>query len=75
MMAAHEFFENCSTGRGGGKIKWKLSEVDTRALSRGQNGLIGKFKMAADDAINKSFPFLFGICTLVLSIPRSLINE
>ena len=41
-------------GRGGdgGKVKWKLSEVDTRALSRGQNELIGKFKMMAGDVIS-----------------------
>ena len=44
----------CETGRGrsgrdGRKIKWKLSEVNTRIVSRGQNELIGKFKMAAGD--------------------------
>ena len=41
-------------GRGGdrGKIKWKLSEVNTRAVSRGQSKLIGKFKMAAGDVIS-----------------------
>ena len=33
------------------KVKWKLSEVNTRAGSRGQNKLIGKFKMAAGDVI------------------------
>ena len=39
-------------GRGGnaGKIEWKLSEVNTRTVSRGQNKLIGKFKMVAGDA-------------------------
>ena len=47
----------CATGRGWGggdgrKIKWKLSKVNTRAMSRGQNELIGKFKMAADDVIS-----------------------
>ena len=46
------------TGRGGGvkgvgrKIEWKSSEVNTRAVSRGQNELIGKFKMAARDVIS-----------------------
>ena len=46
----------CETGRwgggrggDGGKIKWKSSEVNTRALSRGQNELIGKLKMAVGD--------------------------
>jgi hypothetical protein len=35
-----------------GKIKWKLPEVNTRAVSGGQNELIGKFKMAAGDVIS-----------------------
>ena len=35
-----------------GKIKWKLSEIDTRDVSRGQNELIGKFKMAVGDVIS-----------------------
>ena len=39
-------------GRSGGKIKWKLSEANTRALSRGQNELIGKFKMVTGDLIS-----------------------
>ena len=39
-------------GRDGGKIEWKLSEVDTRAMSRGQNELIGKLKMAVCDVIS-----------------------
>ena len=33
----------------GGKIKWKSSEVNSRALSRQQ---IGKFNMAAGDVIS-----------------------
>ena len=32
--------------------KLKSSEVNTRALSRGQNELIVKFKMAAGDVIS-----------------------
>ena len=42
-------------GRNGGdrgKIQRKLSEVNTRAVCRGQNKLIGKFKMAAGDMIS-----------------------
>ena len=39
-------------GRNRRKIEWKLSEVNIRAVSRGQNELIGKFKMAAGDVIN-----------------------
>ena len=42
----------CEAGRGGrggdgGKIKWKLSEVNTRAVLRGENEVIG-FKILAD---------------------------
>ena len=39
-------------GGDGGKIKWKLSEVNTRTVSRGQNELIGKFKMAVGNVIS-----------------------
>ena len=47
----------CEAGRGGrggdgGKIKWKLSEVNIRAISRGQSELVGNFKMAAGDVIS-----------------------
>ena len=38
--------------RSGGKIERKLSEVNTRAVSRGQNELIGEFKMVAGDVIS-----------------------
>ena len=38
--------------RGGEKIEWKLPDVNTRTVSRGQNKLIGQFKMAASDAIS-----------------------
>ena len=31
-------------GRDGGRFKRKLSEVNTMAVSRGQNELIGKYK-------------------------------
>ena len=39
------------SGEDGWKIEWKLSEVNTRAVSRRQNELIGKFKMATGDVI------------------------
>ena len=39
-------------GGDGGKIEWKLSEVNAWALFRGQNELIGMFKMAAGDVIS-----------------------
>ena len=48
----------CETGRwggrggDGGKIKWKLSEVYTKTMSRGQNELVGNFKMAAGNVIS-----------------------
>ena len=44
--------EEGSSGRVGEKIEWKLSEVNTRAVSRGQNELIGKFKIVAGDVIS-----------------------
>ena len=34
-----------------GKFKRKLSEVNTRAVSRRQNELVGKFKMAVGDKV------------------------
>ena len=39
-------------GWNGGKFKRKLSEVNTRAVSRRQNELVGKFKMAAGDMVS-----------------------
>ena len=36
----------------GGKFKRKLSKVNTRAVSRGQNELVGKFKIAAGDMVS-----------------------
>ena len=44
--------EEGKTGGDGGKREWRLSEVDTRAVSRRQNGLIDEFKMAASDVIS-----------------------
>ena len=35
----------------GGKTEWKLSEDNTRAVSRGQNELTGKFKTVWGDFI------------------------
>ena len=34
------------------KFKRKLSEVNTRAVSRGQNKLVGKFNMVAGDMVS-----------------------
>ena len=42
-------------GRSGGyegKIGWKLSKLNTRAVSRGQNELIDKFKLVVGDLIS-----------------------
>ena len=36
----------------GGKFKRKLSEGNTRVVSKGQNELVGKFKMAAGDIVS-----------------------
>ena len=36
----------------GGKFKRKLPEVNARAVSRRQNELVGKFKMAEGDMVN-----------------------
>ena len=35
-----------------GNIKWKLSEVGTMAVSRGQNKLIGKLNRVVGDVIS-----------------------
>ena len=57
-MQIHVRFFNSATrrfgrqGGDGGKIKWKLSEVNTRAVSRGQDELIGNFKMLLGDVIS-----------------------
>ena len=39
-------------GMDGVKFKRKLSEVNTRAVSRRQNELVGKFNMAAGDKVS-----------------------
>ena len=39
-------------GRNGGKTERKLSEVNTRAVSRVQNEQISKFKMVVGDVIS-----------------------
>ena len=54
-MAPLESFGKVSQDRkweSGGKIEWKSYEDNTRAVSRGQNKLIGKFKMVAGDVIS-----------------------
>ena len=38
--------ERGKSGGDGGKIEWKLSEINIRAVSRGQNKLIWELKMA-----------------------------
>jgi hypothetical protein len=49
-MCAREVYGR--SGEDGGKIEWELSEVNTRAVSREQNELMGKFKMAAGVVIS-----------------------
>ena len=38
-------------GKSGGKIGWKLSEVNTKAVYGGQNELIGELKMETGEVI------------------------
>ena len=49
-------FERChhgvARGMDGGKFKRRLSEVNARAVSRGQNELVCKFTMAAGDLVS-----------------------
>ena len=49
-------FERCHQGvvRGmdGGKFKRRLSEVNARAVSRGQNKLVCKYRMAVGDMVS-----------------------
>ena len=40
------------SGGDGGKIEWKSSQVNTRAVTRGQNKLIREFKIAVADVIS-----------------------
>ena len=40
------------SGGDGGKIEWKSSEVNIRSVSRGQDELVDKFKIAAGDVIS-----------------------
>ena len=44
--------QGVARGMDGGKFKRRLSEVNARAVSRGQNELVCKFKMAADDMVS-----------------------
>jgi hypothetical protein len=38
--------------KSGGKTEWKLFEVNTMVVPRGQNELIGEFKMAVGHVIS-----------------------
>ena len=40
------------------KFKSRLSEVNARAVSRGQNELVCKFKMAAGDRVSNYLIFI-----------------
>jgi hypothetical protein len=42
----------CEEWMDGGKFKRKLSEVNTRAVSRRQNEMVGNFKMAAGNKVS-----------------------
>ena len=61
----------CETGRGdGGEIEWKLSVVNTRDVSRGQNELIGEFKMVPGDVIS-----IRGLVMRYMYIPTGIKRE
>ena len=65
----------CERGRWRGeKIKRKLSEVNIRVVSRGQNELIGKLIMAADDVISIGGR-LWSSCTFQHSCIPASINQ
>ena len=51
-MASLESYERCHQGVARGKFKRRLSEVNARAMSKGQNELVCKFKMAAGDMVS-----------------------
>jgi hypothetical protein len=56
-------------GRGvGERIGWKLSDVNNRAVSRGQDELIGKFKMAVGDVLGGR---LWSTCTFQQELKES----
>ena len=44
--------QGVARGMDGGKFKSRLFEVNTRVVSRRQNGLVGKFKMAVGDKVS-----------------------
>ena len=44
--------EQGKSGGDGRKIEWKSSEVNIRAVCRGQNELISEFKMAMGDVFS-----------------------
>ena len=44
--------ERGKSGGDGGKIELKSAEVNPRAVSRGQNELIGEFKIVVGDVIS-----------------------
>ena len=45
MTISRKSYQERTGRRDGGKIEWKLSEVNTRAVSRGQNELLSDFKV------------------------------
>ena len=62
-------------GGDGGKIKWKLSEVNNRAVFKGQNKLIGEFKMAAGDVISiREQRLKFSLRTLLMLLLKDWIK-
>ena len=65
---------NCERN-GWREIERKLSEVNTRAVSRRQNKLVGKFKMAVGDmvCIRKQVMFILYPDTFVVFVEKKAI--
>ena len=70
-------FERCHQGavRGmdGGKFKRRLSEVNARAVSKGQNELVCKFQMAAGDMVSTTVHINFIAFNHVLQSNQSIL--
>ena len=63
-----------SSGGDGGETEWKSSEGNTRAVSRGQNKLLDKFKMAEGDVISIS-EYVMEYTYIPTGIKRELVRS
>ena len=53
--------EEARSGRDGGKIERKLSDVNTRAVSRGQSELVGELKMEGTVMWHCVFTYIYSL--------------